>query len=268
MFSLALHLVSVSLLVANAIIIIIIMFPFLNEVLLLPSSFGSVDSVQCAEGFMEYELLQKKANQIPNRVGALSNNKLPGGKTYVLPSLSFDCAGTITGFFIGVDIRTDNGRNEIPWVGLFNYNYYHYYTLVADSKRYFTLNAENFSTNGLIQYNFDQPLHFEGNQMLGVYQPDNNDSKVTLFHYDIKGQNVYEIEEHAHWPWFIPHFYKTAQLENSAILFRPIMTMSLVNEILLSCCTKYMHNYSLFTLTERICYKQNEFLVHEWACSL
>ncbi len=164
---------------------------------------------------MDYDLLKIKASQIPNNngVGKLSYRKLAGGKMYVMPSLSFNCSGIVTGFFVGVDFRVDNNRNGTPWVGLFNYNINEStYTVVSDSKRFFTLNAINFSTSGLIQYEFDEPLHFEKDQLLGVYQPNNSDRKVTLFYHDSTEQHIYILT--SKWP---------PQYSDSSVLFYPIM---------------------------------------------
>ena len=75
----------------------------------------------CLDGFIDYNLLQRKASQIgiPNGYGDLSNNTLSsGGECYLLP---FTCsAGTIPGFLLGVEVRNDSSMDKFPSVSLYS----------------------------------------------------------------------------------------------------------------------------------------------------
>ena len=62
-----------------------------------------------------------------------------------MPDLKFTCSGVITGFLLGVDIRTDGNRTLYPRIQLFttesNSNNY---SLVVGSERDIELNAARF----------------------------------------------------------------------------------------------------------------------------
>ena len=154
----------------------------------------SASSESCAQGFVDYDLLKIKASQIPaGGVGKLSDNILWGGRTYVMPSLSFNCSGRITGFFLGGDIRTDGSRNQYPWVGLFTEAGNGLYNFVSGSGRFIFLSADNFSTDGLLEYKLDQPIDFEDTHFLGVHQPSHLTRVLTLFYYPVPGQHIYDV---------------------------------------------------------------------------
>ena len=188
--------------------------------LISPSS-----SSECTNGFMEYDLLKEKASQISNDNGGkgkLSFNILYGGSVYLMPSLSFHCPGNITGFYLGVDVRIDNGRSDYPWVGLFESYYGSGYKLLAGSKRDITLNADDFSTNGLFEYELEQPINFEANQMLGVYQPLPNKRIVTLFYHALAGQHIYELYLHSNGVYYKKSWDYPQHRWDSRLLLYPV----------------------------------------------
>ena len=94
----------------------------------------------CTKGFMDYDLLVQKANQIATGffgAGDLSGNRLgddDDDEDWIMPSLEFTCSGNITGFLLGVDVRTEGGdRVEYPTIWLWSKTDETTYTRVADS---------------------------------------------------------------------------------------------------------------------------------------
>ena len=133
---------------------------------------------------MQQDLLKKRAEKITSG-NVVSGNKLDH-ELRVVPGLNFDCSGTITSLIVGADIRAIGGnRVEYPeiqiWRGgqnIFGFVY------ERQSRTNITLTEGNSSPNGVLQYNLTTPIPFQSGDILGVYQPPENDSVVRLFYID------------------------------------------------------------------------------------
>ena len=150
----------------------------------------------CTKGFMDYDLLVQKVEQIGinDGRGDLHNMRLRNDRHSIMPSLEFNCSGTITGFLLGVDVRTKTDtRDEYPTIWLWNKTDERTYTRVVNSSVEIILGPSNFSTDGVYQFSLSTPLQFTANQVLGIYQPDNGDSVVRFYYHDYNGQDIYEI---------------------------------------------------------------------------
>ena len=146
---------------------------------------------------MDYDLLVEKAEEIgENGRGDLDGNRLGFNRHSIMPSLEFNCSGTITGFLLGVDVRTeDDSRDEYPTIWLWNKTNETTYTRVDDSSVEIILGPSNFSTDGVYQFSLSTPLQFTANQVLGIYQPGNRDDSVVRFYYqNYNGQDIYETD--------------------------------------------------------------------------
>ena len=151
---------------------------------------------------MDYDFLVQKANQIATEFldifgeGDLSDNRLGSDTDWIMPSLEFTCSGTITGFLLGVDVRTETAdRVEYPTIWLWNKTNGTSYTRVADSSVKIILGPSNFSTDGVYQFSLTTPLQFTANQVLGIYQPHEDDSVVRFYYQNYNGQDIYETGE-------------------------------------------------------------------------
>ena len=147
---------------------------------------------------MDYSLLVRKASQIKNSEGegSLSNNGLGNSNSkrlYAMPNLQFVCSGNITGFLLGADVRIDSGRDEHLRVGLLEVLNSNRYSKVDGSFRRITLSADNFSTSGLIYYELSDPITYDSNQVLGVEQPDTDESIVRLYYENFNDQDIHRI---------------------------------------------------------------------------
>ena len=142
---------------------------------------------------MDYDLLVQKAEQIHKKgYGALSGNQLRDDD-WIMPSLGFNCTGTITGFLLGVDVYSvSKHRDEYPTIWLWNKTDETTYTRVVNSSVEIILGPSNFSTNGVYQFSLSTPLQFTTNEVLGIYQPDDDDSGVGFYYQDHNGQDIYE----------------------------------------------------------------------------
>ena len=148
----------------------------------------------CTKGFMNYDLLVEKAKQIErDGTGDLDNKQLESDTVSIMPSLEFNCSGTITGFLLGVDVRTGGGdRVEYPTIMLWSKTDETTYTRVDESSVEIILGPSNFSTDGVYQFSLSTPLQFTANQVLGIYQPMHGDSVVRFYYQDYDGQDIYE----------------------------------------------------------------------------
>ena len=144
---------------------------------------------------MDYDLLVQKAEQIGgNRRGDLDGNRLRSNRDSIMSSLEFTCSGTITGFLLGVDVRTEtDSRDEYPTIWLWNKTDETTYTRVDDSSIEIILGQSNFSTDGVFQFSLSNPLQFTANQVLGIYQPRHGNSVVRFYYHDYNSQDIYEI---------------------------------------------------------------------------
>ena len=154
----------------------------------------------CTKGFMNYDLLVQKAKQIEGGNGDLDGNRLRGDRHSIMPSLEFNCSGIITGFLLGVDVRTEDApghrtRNEYPTIWLWNKTGVTTYTRVSESSVKILLGPSNFSTNGVYQFSLSTSLQFNANQVLGIYQPNLDDSAVRFYYQDYNGQDIYETDK-------------------------------------------------------------------------
>ena len=144
---------------------------------------------------MDYDLLVQKAEQIGGDNGDLRGNRLGRNTTSIMPSLKFNCSGAITGFLLGVDVRTETAdRDEYPTIWLWNKTNETTYTRVDDSSVKIILGPSNFSTDGVYQFSLSTPLQFTANQVLGIYQPRHGNSVVRFYYQDYNGQNIYETD--------------------------------------------------------------------------
>ena len=145
---------------------------------------------------MDYDLLVQKAEQIDGD-GNL-HDQLGGGRIWIMPSLEFNCSGTITGFLLGVDVRTaTNQRHKYPTIWLWNKTN-KTDTYIPDRSVQVLLGPSNFSTEGVFQFTLSTPLQFTGNQVLGIYQPDDDDSVVRLYNQEYNGQDIYETDSNSY----------------------------------------------------------------------
>ena len=153
---------------------------------------------------MNYDLLVEKVKQIGENMseGNLSDNKLKPMENMavksIMPSLEFNCSGTITGFLLGVDVRTKtNSRDEYPTIWLWNKTGETTYTRVDNSSVEIILGPSNFSTDGVYQFSLSTPLQFTADQVLGIYQPNNTESVVRFYYQDYSCQDIYETPDNA-----------------------------------------------------------------------
>ena len=155
--------------------VVVLLLPFLSN--------AAGDS--CAEGFMDLSLLETKAADTSGTdVWSLaegSDRKWSTRHSFTKST----CTATLTGFLIGVDIRTEtNTRKKYPKVEIW-YRSGDYYNKYSPEKSFtINLSPENFTTSGLYYYNLPTGVSVNENDRLVVYQPA-RDTSVVRFYYRV-----------------------------------------------------------------------------------
>ena len=172
----------------------------------------------CASGFMQLDLLQKRAEKISSG-NTVSGNKLDH-ELRVVPGLKFNCSGNITSILLGGDVRTavDN-RVEYPEVQIWRRRFLFgvYYT--RQYSQTIELLSGNFSSDGLLRYNLTTPIPFENENVFGVYHPLQNDSIVRLFYVDEPNAPVSELLNNSNFNILVPGF--TPDISSHHMLIYP-----------------------------------------------
>ena len=140
----------------------------------------------CCTGFMSLDVLEKRAEKISSvLVNILSQNDLDS-EFRLVPGLTFNCSGNIASLLLGVDVRTvTENRDKYPEVQVWRkgpelspghiiYN--------KNTSQEIRLAVGDFSPDGVLQYNLTTPIQFQSGNILGVYQPLQDDSVVQLFY--------------------------------------------------------------------------------------
>ena len=144
----------------------------------------------CTSGFMELDLLRRRAEKIP--FGGISDNSLDD--KFRLLVESFSCSGTMTGLHLVGAVRTGGGRNMYPEIQLWRNTVGNTYTRQASEVM--QLIAGVFSPDGVLQYNLSMPMSFQSGDKLGVYQPAKDDSIVRVY-YRSANSTSYELGNNA-----------------------------------------------------------------------
>ena len=146
----------------------------------IPSICNAVIS-GCGSGFMQLDVLRKRAEKVSGGSGASSwlNNELR-----LIPDWSFTCSGTITSFLLGVDVRTiKNNRNEYPEIQLWrrtSNNANEYTKMNSEEIR---LDSGNFTASGVMQYQLSNSgWQYQSGDILGIYHPTHAHCVVRVFY--------------------------------------------------------------------------------------
>ena len=119
----------------------------------------------CTSGFMELELLNRRAEKIPGG-GEGTGGGLDNEFRLIL-SESFSCSGILTSLLLVGTVR--GGRNQYPEIQIWRNTGSNTYT--RNGSKHIKLNLGDFSPDGVLRYNLTTPISFQSGDVLGVYQP-------------------------------------------------------------------------------------------------
>ena len=162
--------------------------------------------------------LQSRSAQINdnNQLGIDTVHLLNEGtnfKRYTMHSLGFSCAGTITGFLLGVDVRHDGDKyDKFPQIILHDGNFSKFTHIPQSSRRAIELDFQS-KCNGLYKMKLKIPLTFTGGQFIGVNQPGSDKSAVQFYRQTLLNQVIDLVND---------KFKVLENIPNSRILLHPI----------------------------------------------
>ena len=138
---------------------------------------------------MELDLLYKRASSGSESVNFLGMD----AQLCIMPDVSFSCSGNITSLLLGATARRAtmfNGRTLYPEIQIWRQtsNKLNFTRLASQEIR---LNPGDFSPDGVLQYNLTTPISFQSGDVLGVYQPVESNSAVTVYYHDSDNVNIY-----------------------------------------------------------------------------
>ena len=142
----------------------------------------------CTSGFIELALLNRRAKKIsggPIDAGGGLNDEFR-----LLPGESFSCSGTMTGLLLVGAVRTGGRRIQYPEIQIWRNTGGN--TYIRQASQEIRLNPGDFSPDGVLQYNLTTPMAFQSGDMLGVYQPREQNSVVRVY-YDINVTTTYRL---------------------------------------------------------------------------
>ena len=177
----------------------------------------------CTSGFMELELLKRRAEKIP---GGDAGEGTGGGlddEFRLVLNESFSCSGNMTGLLLVGTVRTGGIRNQYPEIQIWRNAGGNTHT--RNGSEHITLNPGDFSPDGVLQYNLTTPISFQSGDVLGMYQPDESRSVVRVY-YDSNTSTTYRVENNPTSSITIPNSFSLSAFHyNERILLSPISGM-------------------------------------------
>ena len=133
----------------------------------------------CTNGFIELDLLKRRAEKIDG----LSMNTGSGldRDLRLLAQESFNGSGTMNGLLLaGTIMEKTEMRDEYPEIQIWRNTHSNIYT--RQGREEIKLSPGDFSPDGVFQYNLTNSIAFESGDVLGVYQPSQQDSVVRVYY--------------------------------------------------------------------------------------
>ena len=164
-------------------------------------------------GFIELDLLRRRADQLVSTGGNLDN------QFSFLPDDGFNCNGTMTGLLLVAGIRTGGQRSQYPEIQIWRDIGGNMYTKQGSQE--IILDDGDFSPDGVLLYNLTTPISFQSGDVLGFYQPRQQNSIVRVY-YDSSASTTYRVMgTNPTSPITIPNSF-TSTVTDELILISPI----------------------------------------------
>ena len=195
----------------------------------------------CTSGFMELNLLRKRAEKITNN--ADTNEDSLDEEFRLLPDESFSCSGTMTGLLFVGTYRTGGGRNLYPEIQIWRNSGSNTYT--RQGSEMIELAAGVFSPDGVLQYNLTTPISYQSGDVLGVYQPKEEKSVVRVY-YESSASTTYRMNQNN--PKSPINLTDLSPLNDKIILTSPISGKNTSMHAMLNAlynCTFFQTHYAL-----------------------
>ena len=172
----------------------------------------------CTRGFMELELLKRRAEKISGGNNAGSTGGGLDNEFRLIPYESFSCNGNMTGLLLVGTVRTGGNRDQHPEIQIWRKIVHsdNTYTYTMRDSQEIRLTPGDFSSDGVLRYNLTTPISYHSGDVLGVYQPDQSNSVVRVY-YDSNTSTTYRVNNKR---YNIPTSSITIPNSSPSIVFR------------------------------------------------
>ena len=143
-----------------------------------------LDSPQCISGFISSDEIKEQAREI-TRVGGYNNTER------FFPDIGFTCNGNITHIIIGA---VHQNRTQFPQIHFWRLSDRGEYEQTGSSYSLVYNDANDPSTTSVRWYNLSQPIQVQNGDVLGIHQPSEMHSDLTLYFQKISGPPNYDTK--------------------------------------------------------------------------
>ena len=143
-------------------------------------------SQACTSGFIDRDVLERRASKIDSDATGVSSTFLSPGQFLAMPGWNFSCNGIITSFLLGVEVRDFHGK--VPRIDLWRPRYGSSrvitgYDWVPDAQTYLHFHPGDFTPDGVYEYHIPgSGIHYQSGDIFSMYQSSNPDSPVRIFY--------------------------------------------------------------------------------------
>ena len=141
-----------------------------------------LDSPQCLSGFISSDEIKIQAREI-TRVRGYNDDKR------FFPDIGFTCNGNITHIIIGTE---DQDGTQLPQICFWRLSDGGEYEQTGSSYSLVYNDANDPSTTNLRWYNLSQPIQVQNGDVLGISQPKEIGSDLTLYYQEYNGPPNYD----------------------------------------------------------------------------
>ena len=145
-----------------------------------------VHSQACTRGFIDIDVLERRATKIDSDATGVSSTILSPGRFLAMPGWNFSCSGTITSLVVGVEVRDLHGNAVVIDLWRPSYDSLRVitgYEWVQDAQTFLNFRPRDFTPDGEYQYHIPgSGIQYQSGDIFGVYQSSNLDSPVRVFY--------------------------------------------------------------------------------------
>ena len=144
----------------------------------------SADNDACLNGFLSETELRQQTLKV-NINGVVSRPR----QQRLFPDIQFTCNGSITKWIVGAQTRTVGQTDELPTLQIWRrVRGTNFYTQVGYSR---LDTSKNYNSSVVVEYIPNPPLEFQEGDILGVYQPNPDLSKLVFYYQRNTGPSSY-----------------------------------------------------------------------------
>ena len=135
-------------------------------------------------GFIGLNTLRRRAVLLYNNIEERAQQQR------ILPSMNFSCSGNISKWTFVARSRTGGQHNQYPWFQLWRPDGTRRYRRVYESNITSAMPGQNCFT--VEEYIPNDPVPFEAGYIIGIYQPENGQRRLSVVHVDVPGGYGYD----------------------------------------------------------------------------